>query len=693
MPVIDNLVGLDFETYSDVDLLKHGLDRYVKGKHFRPLIASMKWRTEGIYCGQRFNFVEDPEAVQALNFKLKDKIVVAHNAGFEQAVLDRMGIGLPSNRFIDSAVLARAAGAAGKLEAAAPQLLGMDKLEMGYELIKLFSIPGPYQEQSENLAFDWRVIADNLQKWEDFQHYCDVDAELGLLLAELILPTIMANEMAYNAVTMDMNVVGWHVDMDLVHEMQRRYQVNVAQAEETFRRDCNELDLNLSSPVQLKAWCAVRGVRARSFDEKHVASMLKQVEKKLATVPMSESKYAEMWEVLQMLRTKQILGGSSLKKLQTIIDTVGSDGRLHDQYLHVGAGATYRTTGRGVQMQNLPRLSGGVGDVEDWAQDWDNGYMAANLRQVFTASDPGGQLIVGDFSSVESRGLAWQAGEMWKLEAYAKGIPVYEMQAGLIFGKPYTEVTKPERQVGKVGELSCGYGAGGEAVQAFAKNMGIELTEGEAVKLVRDWREANPKTVDYWARLDAALHKVLETGIPQQVLMPHGSVRIAAIPSPASLVKEAPMPVKTLAIKMFLDNGTLLLSRVIHGAHIVGRNIRYYKPSERKTGELWTDHFTDPKTKQVKKFSVYGGKLAGLLTQSLCREVFMSSLREVANYVSGWNNVELVGQFHDEIVLDWSPIGLTLPKAKAMLEQCMTSTILPGFPLAADIKSDYRYTK
>lgn len=694
----DNMVGLDFETYSDVDLLKHGLDRYVKGQHFRPLIASMVWRMPSTvtFKRMRFDFVEDPKAVADLATMLRGKAIVAHNAGFEQAVLEAMGINLPSNHFIDSAVLARAAGAAGKLEAAAPQLLGIDKMESGMDGIKTFSIPGPYQEERGDLAFDWRVIADNPQKWELFKDYCDLDAELGLRLAELILPTIMLKELAYNAVTMDMNQVGWCVDLDLVEEMQRRYEDNVAEAVAMFRGECNEPDLNLSSPVQLKAWCAVRGVKAKSFDEKHVTSMLKQVTKKLETMPPGHRR-DEMDQVHHLLRTKQILGGSSLKKLATIIDTTGLGGRLHDQYLHIGAGATYRTTGRGVQMQNLPRLSGGVGDVEDWAFAWDNGFMAANLRQVFTASDLDGQLIVGDFSSVESRGLAWQAGEGWKLKAYTKGIPVYEMQAGLIFGKPYTEVTKDERQVGKVGELSCGYGAGGEAVQAFAKNMGIELSEGESAKLVRDWREANPKTVDYWDRLDKALHKALESGQAQQVLMPHGHVRIASVPSPASLVKEAPMSVRSLSIKMFLDNGTLLLTRVIHGCHIVGRNIRYYKPSERKTGELWTDHYTDPKTKLVKKFSIYGGKMAGLLTQSLCREVFMASMLQVHDTLENWNNVQLVGQFHDEIVLDWTPPEnagcLQLHEAKALLKQCMTRTILPGFPLAADIKNDYRYTK
>lgn len=51
---------------------------------------------------------------------------------------------------------------------------------------------------------------------------------------------------------------------------------------------------------------------------------------------------------------------------------------------------------------------------------------------------------------------------------------------------------------------------------------------------------------------------------------------------------------------------------------------------------------------------MYGGKLAGLLTQSLCREVFFNSLRWVHTWCDAYPNVRLIGQFHDEIVVDWS---------------------------------------
>src|SRR5690606_32660614 len=137
--------------------------------------------------------------------------------------------------------------------------------------------------------------------------------------------------------------------------------------------------------------------------------------------------------------------------------------------------------------------------------------LAENIRQVFTSEHPDGRIIVGDFSSVESRGLAWLAGEQWKLDAYASGRDMYKVLASKIYNVYYDDVLKSQRQVGKVGELSCGYQAGAGAVNSFAENMGVEFSDGEATQLVKDWREANPHIVDLWERLDRLLNDALDS--------------------------------------------------------------------------------------------------------------------------------------------------------------------------------------
>ena len=687
------IMGVDFESYAVTDLLTEGLDNYAKCEYFTVLLAAVAVPgvngdivTEVIDFRQNYAEARDKLATYLANTYL----IAAHNAGFEQTVLKQLFMPQPSSRFLDTAVMARAAGAAGKLEAAGPQLLGIDKVETGYDLIKLFSIPGEYQARVMKGDFDDQIIEDNPEKWAEFKYYCGVDAELSLRLAEKLDRRFSNRERANCAVTMDMNAAGWHVDLDLVDQMQARYDDNMKRIVTDFRRANNEPDLNLSSFPQLQAWCKKRGVDATSFDEAAVKSLLAKLNAKESKVGLT----VEETQVVSLLVTKQALGGSSLKKLQTISSRVSDDGRLRDSYLHIGAGATYRTSGRGVQMQNLPRLHGKGDDVHD-VHHWSNDMLAHNLRQVFTAGVPDGRLIVGDFASVESRGLAWLAGEDWKLQAYTVGRGIYEELAALKFNVDAASVTKEQRTFGKVGELSCGYGAGPVAVRDFAKKMGVELSEDDARDLVYQWRDACGNTVILWEKLGTAIWQVA-LGNAVNVPLPHGVLMFAPFPAPESLELQLNnMAATSVQIDLMVDGiVTPYFTRVIHGLYRRGKNICYYKPSERKTGDLWSPSFVNPKTKQRQFYSLYGGKLAGLITQSLCREIFFDSLREVAKHTNRHDNLRLVGQFHDEIVVDWDPDPvMDLPRVERDLTRLMSSTVLPGFPLTAEIKSAYRYVK
>lgn len=699
-------IGLDFETYGSVDLTVHGLDRYSSDKYFTPLIAHLYFRegpgVEGIELA--FDFVEDYEmAKRGLQAAIHDKIIVAHNAGFEAAVLDVLGLHHPIEDFIDSAVIARAAGAASKLEAAAPQLLGVDKMAEGWPLIKLFSLPGPYQERNDSPEFDPQIVADHPDEWATFKEYCALDAKLSHAIVDEYLTLVTAKEMEFQAATMRMNDQGWNVDLELVKEMQRRYLENLDALEQEFRARCNAKDLNLNSHAQLVMWCRDRGIKAKSFDEKHVASLHRRITHKLENGTLTKAQREGYEEVVLMLETKRELGGSSLKKLQKILDTTGDDGRLRDQYLHCGAGQTLRTTGRDVQMQNLKRLGEDIDDVEELHNldvEWDNPKMARNLRQVFTATWSDGALIVGDFKQVEALGLAWLAGETQTIADFKAGKPMYEAAAARSYGIAIEAVTKSQRQFGKVGILSCGYQAGAGAVKDFAENMGVILTEGEASQVVADFRDSNPRIVAWWGELDAALRECVEVHNTTQLPLPDGfSIIIRPMATPSSLKKIAPRQHVSVAVEVHHQQLGLFLRRVFLGCHFVGKNIRYYRPSDRKTGDLWKPQYTDSKTGQIRDYTIYGGKLAGILTQSFCRELFFHVLLQVQAWCDSTNNVYLVGQFHDEIVLEWKPgnAGINSPsltQAELTLEQYMSD---PGmaysFPLKADVKSAYRYIK
>lgn len=678
------LIGLDFETYGSVDLRKHGLDRYVNDPHFKVLIGCATYSVDSGLRRVFYDFVKDPDAAaHRLAHDLGSNTMAAHNAGFEVEVLKHLGI---ERNFavIDTAVSSRVAGGGSSLAAASAQLLNEDKMEEGAALIKLFSIP---QKDQTSLAFNENLITDHPGEWAAFIRYCHKDAELSFKLAKVF--PLLDKEMEYQEVTMVMNQVGWHVDVKTVEEMHRRYLENLERTEHDFHVRYGELNFN--SLKQQKEFCAKRGVKASSFDQKHVESMLKKIDKKMDTLVEGEQKWHDYFEVAAMLSAKQVLGGSSLKKLQVILDTVGKDGRLRDQYVHCGAGQSLRTTGRAAQMQNLPRLGSKLIDMRnlmDDSFDADNDTLAENIRQVFTSRSPNGQLIVGDFKSVESRGLAWLAGEHWKLEAYRAGKDLYVELANK-FGNT--------RQFGKVGELSCGYQAGPPAVREFAAKMGMPLSEGEATNLVYSWRDACPKTVGFWQLLDDMLHSIIDTKQSQRFpLADRFTLQLNLISTPLSLLEQH-LGVQSIEMRVLDSQNDTFLTRVFHGCYNRGRSIAYYKPSDRKTGELWKATFVDPKTKELKFHQIYGGKLAGILTQSFCRELFFQSLLSVHQWTQRFSNVTLVGQFHDEIVLDWVPLangrdGLHLP-----LEKLKASMSDPGlarsFPLEADVKHDYRYIK
>src|SRR5690606_6597077 len=137
-------------------------------------------------------------------------------------------------------------------------------------------------------------------------------------------------------------------------------------------------------------------------------------------------------------------------------------------------------------MQNLKRLGSTPDDVSD-VSDWSLEDLSRNVRQIFTASRPDGALIVCDLASIESRGLAFLADAEWKLSAFRHGKDMYKVLASLMTGVPYDRIDKAQRMMGKVGELSCGYGAGPGAVKDFAEKMGVNLSELGATENVQHW--------------------------------------------------------------------------------------------------------------------------------------------------------------------------------------------------------------
>ena len=156
--------------------------------------------------------------------------------------------------------------------------------------------------------------------------------------------------------------------------------------------------------------------------------------------------------------------------------------------------------------------------------------------------------------------------------------------------------------------------------------------------------------MEFWSLLDTALHNVVEHGAKRSdISLRNGDayVEIVAINTPASVTKLYPKA-RSISMNLVVD-GLVVVRRVFHGAHMMGNDVVYVKPSETVNGQPWNVRWT--KAGQSGFWKIYGGKLAGILTQSFCREIFFQSLDKLARTLEGAPNLMLIGQFHDEIIV------------------------------------------
>lgn len=123
------------------------------------------------------------------------------------------------------------------------------------------------------------------------------------------------------------------------------------------------------------------------------------------------------------------------------------------------------------------------------------------------------ELVVGDWSNIEGRILAWIAAESWKLDAFrakdaGTGADLYKLLYARFFGKLIDTINDTERQAGKVVDLSMGFHGGVGAFVTMAAGYGIDLSvlpplvlpnadERMTAKAYKAWRRALLNDEDY----------------------------------------------------------------------------------------------------------------------------------------------------------------------------------------------------
>ena len=632
-------LGIDIETYSDVDLQKCGVYAYTDSPAFEILLFAYAFDDEDVSIVDVAKGESLPERVMAA---LTDDSIVktAFNAAFERTCIARhYNLSLAPVGWQCTAVQSAMLALPASLDGVGEVLdIRQKKLKEGKDLVRYFSMP--CKPTKANGGRTRNMPEDEPEKWELFKSYCirDVEAEREIRYKLRNYPIPEEEQLLYQ-MDQEINDRGILVDQTLV---EHAVTCDKEYRDQVTRRAYELSGLeNPNSPAQIKDWLAERGVQVDSLSKKAVAGLIKETD----------------GEVLEMLKLRLLMAKTSVKKYEAIKRSVCSDGRVHGLLQFYGANRTGRWAGKLVQVQNLPQnhledlslardlVKAGDYETLDLLFDSVPGVLSELIRTAFIPK-PGCRFIVADFSAIEARVLAWLSVENWRLETFKEGGDIYCASASKMFGVPVVKHGENGhlRQKGKISELALGYGGSTGALTAMgAIDMGIP--EEELPELVSQWRSANPHITKFWWDVDAASMKA---------------------------VKE----------KTTVACGNLTFSYRAGMLFITlpsGRRLAYVKPrlETNRFGRAAITYEGVGESKKWMRIETYGAKLTENIVQATARDLLAQAMLRLR--AAGY---KIVMHVHDEAVCEF-------PEGESSVEEiCRIMSEVPpwaaGLPLNAD---------
>ena len=650
-------LSIDLETYSDVNLKKAGLYRYVQSPAFEILLFAYSF--DGAPT-QVIDMAQGEKIPLEVIHALTDPQCLKHayNAAFEWYCLSKyMGAQLPPSQWRDTMLHGLYAGYTAGLDATG-RALGIpedkQKLTTGKALIRYFCVP--CKPTKANGGRTRNYPHHDPEKWALFKTYNgqDVVAEMEIerRLSVFPVPDFVQKQWETDLL---INARGVAVDMDFCE--------GALELGETIRAQLTDEAVQLSglqnpnSVKQLARWLS-----AETGDD--ITTLRKETIKELLGRDNAD-------HVQRMLEIRQELGKTSTKKYDAIEAAVCDDGRVRGLLQFYGANRTGRWAGRLVQVQNLPRtyteplefarelVKGRKLDALRTVYGSPNDTLSQLIRTAFVAA-PGNILIDADFSAIEARVISWLADEEWRLEVFRTHGKIYEASASQMFGVPLERIKKgnPEyslRQRGKVAELALGYQGGVPAMrQMDTGKLLADLPDEEIKDIVDKWRNTNPKIRNLWYSFNDAAIRVIQNG---------GSLRVRCC---------------TFARECDCIRGTTCMTISLPS----GRKLYYVEPAvgeNRWGGPSITYMGVNDKNKWG-RIETYGGKLVENVVQAIARDCLAQAIEHLE--AAG---LPVVFHIHDEVVIDTAAFDTN----DAMLDKVVKimSTPIPwaeGLPLGAD---------
>lgn len=610
-------IYLDLETYCDLDLKEVGVYRYVEHPSFEITLFAYSFEGRPAKVAEDFSTVAEKLREHLNNPKI---IKIAHNVGFDRVALSaaltknpfREGF-LDPSQWRDTMAKAANAGYPQGLGPLADALGVAPKDAAGTQLINFFA--KPYRGKR-------RYPQDDPERWQQFVDYAAQDVDT-LVEVDKALPEISDKEQAIWELDQRINDRGITVDLPLARWAEEQNNTNTKKAKA-------ELEAllgieNAGSVQQIRRGLADIGLELSNLRAETVEDLL------------DSGELTEQQQLALELRSNTSL--SAAKKYTAVRLMTNDDSRFRGGFRYFGA-TTGRWAGRGLQIQNLPRLqmdypAAAVADAL-MGNRAEPKTLKALIRSTLI-----GPFVVSDFSAIEARVLAWIAGEHWALEAFHSGRDIYVETAQRMGGL--------SRQQGKTAVLALGYAGGVGSLRV----MGASGTDEELDEFKSTWRRANQNITQFWYDLENALEAgsgVIGPGLI--TVTSKGSDRYVHLPSGRSI---AYRKLKRERYRKKTKNG-----------FVEENGLRFQSPRGRTT--------------------VYGGLACENVCQGIARDLLAETLLTLDR-----KSYDIVGHVHDEVIVEDPQNRLSVET----IEQIMATppAWASGLPLGAEGFRTYRYKK
>lgn len=664
----------DTETYSSTPI-RDGVNAYSDADDAELMIIS---------------YARDDDPVTVLDLTAGDRVgdfydavrdaefIVFHNSGFDRTILRKLGqLDIPPEKIHDTLVNALAHGLPGGLD----KLCGIfnvksdqAKDKRGKELIQMFCKPQPKNQKLRRKTRDTHPV-----EWQQFLDYAGSDI-LAMRAIYRAMPRWSffdcPQEHALWCLDQRVNDRGFGVDRELAEAALRASDDEKARLKDrTQELTDGEVESTTKRDQLLAHVLKLYGVDLSNLQG---GTLERWIEDPDLPEPLRE-----------LLRIRLSASQASVSKFKKMLQVISPDSRMRGGLQFSGAARTARWSGRLFQPQNLPRPNMEADDIEllidavkagceDLVETRDSRgnpipvmKALSNAVRGLIVPTPGRKLIAADLSNIEGRVLAWLANEDWKLQAFRdfdtilgydakgkeirKGPDLYSVTYSKSFNVPLDQVTKDQRQLGKVAELACGYQGAVGAFGTMAKLYGIDLPEKEVLHVVGAWRDANENIRSLWKDLEAAAREA--------ILNPGVTIHCRKV--------------------SFTRYKAWLKIRLPSG-----RFLSYASPSVDAEGKIsyWG---LNSYTRRWEKIYTYGGKIAENIAQAVARDVMAANMPgiELAGY-------EIVLTVHDEIITEAPDTDEF--SAEALSKMLATHPDWEGvadLPLAAAGFEGYRYRK